>query len=170
MTPARMPRRDPAPAAAKAEAEAAFLREYDLGGRVFHADDAVRIDGLAGNFKVRYFEPAPNGGEGAIAHVFGGTRDRAMHRAVRAERLREPTAQTRAKATASPQQVSWIAEAIAKDGRVEVPIADDADAYQIRLLCNRVFQEAYRLGLRGKFGVRVDKARGVIVGRRKDLP
>lgn len=133
--------------------------QYELAGRVWKAGEVVRVDGWAGNYTVKCFD-------GDVVEMVGGPRNH--FRACRVERLREMGAATKPRKPSTTRQTSWIRDAIVKDGRVEVPIPDDADAYGLRLLKNLVFHQAYALGLKGKFKLTVDKKRGVLVGERKE--
>lgn len=58
-----------------------------------------------------------------------------------------------------------IRDAIAADGRVEVPLQDPTDAAERKRVVNTIFGRAYTLGLKGKFEVKV--VDGVAIGQTK---
>lgn len=54
-----------------------------------------------------------------------------------------------------------IRDAIRENGRVEVPLEDPTDAAEKKRTVNKIFGRAYSLGLKGRFGVRIEDGRAI---------
>lgn len=142
-------------------------QEYELGGRTYKVGDRVSIEGLPGTFKIMKFN-LPKG----YVELYGGANKQLGTRAVDPTRLREEGATTkRARArqtSATRQDTNPIRDAIAAHGRVEVEIPEGLGPVEVRKLKNSVFNQAYALGLKGKFSISRSPDGKLLIGQRKE--
>lgn len=142
------------------------VRELEVHGVVHRVDQFVRIDGQAGEYKIRHFDTARNGDDPTV-EVFGGAPGRAMIRTFYA-RLIVPPDGTTAAVTHHARALApdTIRDAIIEKGRAEVRLKNPNDKGERKRTMNRVFSRAYTLGLKGKFKVRVEG--DLVIGERCD--
>lgn len=131
-----------------------------VDGRAIAAGDTIEVTGATGSFTVKYFRRDE-------VHCFGGPKSFQKSRVFKVDRIVAP----QGSATLVAQLVQElkpdaIRDAIARDGRVEVPLQDPDDKAERKRVTNTIFTRAYSLGLKGKFKVRV--VNGVAIGETKE--
>jgi hypothetical protein len=140
-------------------------QEYELGGRRFVVGDRVSIEGLPGTYRIMKFN-LPKG----YVECYGGKNKLVGTRTVDPTRLREEGATTKKAATKVGQRADTnpIRAAIVEHGRVEVEVPESFGPVEVRKLKNSLFNQAYALGLKGKFKITKSADGKLLVGERTD--